>query len=337
MKNLMCVFLSVMVIAGVLFLNGCDTNTAPQEQANPSHTTDGASPEDENAAATEDIESISVNITAPNAYVMNIDSDVALYQKDSDEHIAPASTAKMLTALTVLETCSLDDVFTVSSEIDLIASDSSVAWLQHGDKLTVKQLLVALLLPSGNDAAYTLAVNAGRKVAGDNNLSAKRAVKAFMSAMNKKAMEVGATSSHFVTPDGYDADEQYTTAFDLAQIAKACLKHDVLLEIMGSCKINDTWANGRKVTYLNTNKLIDPGSHYYYSRAVGLKTGYSGTAGSCLVSAAIIDGTTYICVIMGASGDTRFSDSLTILGEIDPTSTGSPPNVAPSGVSPAIS
>ena len=359
MKKFFAVFLAaIIVIAGVLFLKEYSKDTTPEEQTAPNHTSGGALPKDEtgafpttedknanpaegnanpaegNANPAEGIESISVDIMAANAYVLNVNSNSVLYQKNSDNHIAPASTAKMLTALTVLDYCSLGDTFTVGSEIDLIDSDSSRAWLNHGDRLTVKQLLVALLIPSGNDAAYTLAVNTGKKIANDNGLSVGQAVKVFVDAMNKKAKETGANSSNFANPDGYDADGQYTTAFDLTQITKACLSNDVLLEIMGRYKVNDTWVNGREVTYTNTNKLIDPNSPYYYSRAVGLKTGHSGKAGYCLVSAAVINGKTYICVVMGDSDDTRFSDSLKIYSEIDPTLTVVPSDMTPPGVPP---
>lgn len=256
---------------------------------------------------------------ATNAYVLNVDTNSVLYQKNSNEHIAPASTAKILTALTALDYCSLDDTFTVGSEIDLIASDSSKAGLNNGDTLTVRQLLVALLLPSGNDAAYTLAVNAGKIIAGDDSISAKQAIQVFVDAMNDKAKEAGAASSNFLTPDGYDAHGQYTTAFDLAQIAKVCLDNDALFEIMSSYKIHDIWVGGREVTYRNTNDLLNPNSQYYYSNAIGLKTGTTGDAGSCLISAATINGQTYICVVMGSSAGVRFSDSLTVFSAIDPT------------------
>lgn len=297
------------------------THTADDERSL-GHTSEAninSPQEDETFAYTEDIESFSVDIMATNAYVLNVDTNSVLYQKNSNEHIAPASTAKILAALTALDYCSLDDTFTVGSEIDLIASDSSKAGLNNGDTLTFRQLLVALLLPSGNDAAYTLAVNAGRIIAGDYSLNSKQAIKVFVDAMNDKAKEAGATSSNFVTPDGYDADGQYTTAFDLAQIARVCLNNDILSEIMGSYKITDTWSNGREVTYTNTNELINPNSKYYYSGAVGLKTGSTGDAGSCLVSAADINGQTYICVVMGSSAGVRFSDSFTVFNAIDPT------------------
>lgn len=292
--------------------------------------------EDETIAYTDDVESISIDIMAANAYVINVDTNSVLYEKNSNERIAPASTAKILAALTALDYCALEDTFTVGSEIDLIASDSSKAGLNNGDTLTFRQLLAALLLPSGNDAAYTLAVNAGRIIAGDNSLNSKQAIKLFVDAMNNKAKEAGATSSNFVTPDGYDADGQYTTAVDLAQIAKVCLDNDVLSEITSSYKIYDTLTNGREIVYSNTNELLNPNSQYYYSNAIGLKTGTTGNAGSCLISAATINEQTYICVVMGSSAGVRFSDSLAVFSAIDPTislpvETGGAPGSAPGG------
>jgi D-alanyl-D-alanine carboxypeptidase (penicillin-binding protein 5/6) len=298
-----------------------------------------ASPDEEvKSADTEDIKHISVDIAASNAYVFNINTDSVLYEKNSNERISPASTAKMLTALTVLEYCPLDELFTVGAEVEIIAADSSKAWLRKGDKLTVKQLLIALLLPSGNDAAYTLAVNAGKKIAGKHDIGTRQAINVFVDAMNQKAKEIGASSSDFSNPDGYDEGGQYTTAFDLAQIAKACLENDVLVEIMSSYKISDTLNGGRKVTYTSTNELLNPDSRYYYSKAIGLKTGSTGDAGSCLVSAAYIDGQTYICVVMGSSAEIRFADSLTVFGAIDPTvslpkvNDTAPPAAAPGGM-----
>lgn len=260
--------------------------------------------------------SISTDITATNACVISADTDMILFQKNSSEQIAPASTTKMLTALTVLDYCSPSDALTVGLELDLVALDASRAWLNDGDELTAQQLLVAMLLPSGNDAAYTLAVNTGKKIAGDDNLTIQQYVEIFIDAMNRKAEDIGALDSNFTTPDGYDADGQYTTAYDLAQIAKACLNNSCLAEIMGSFRISDTWLNGREVTYYNSNELLDPGSAYYDPDVIGLKTGNSSQAGACLVSAAKINGETYICVAMGSTDEGRFQDSINIYNEL---------------------
>ena len=263
------------------------------------------------------VSDLTLELAAPEAYVMHLESRTPIYEKESQKQIAPASTTKMLTALTAVDYCSMEEVVTVGEEIGLIPSDSSRAWLSAGNQLTFKQLLVAMLLPSGNDAAYTIAVHTGRKIEQDVSLPIEDAVSSFTEAMNKKARKIGAASSNFVRPDGYDAEGQYTTCEDLAKIAANCLENATLAEIMGTFRISDTWADGREVTYNNTNELLNPESPYYYPNAVGLKTGNSGQAGSCLVSASVIQGETYICVIMGDSSDTRWQDSLSVFHQIE--------------------
>jgi len=255
-------------------------------------------------------------ITAVNACVVNAVSGSLLFEKNMHEKIAPASTAKMLTALTVLEYCAPDDSVTVGPEITMVSSDSSIAWLYEGDVLTVRQLLIALLLPSGNDAAYVLAVHTGRRIAQDDSLTARQYIDIFIIAMNEKAQSAGTSSSIFLTPDGYDAQGQYTTAYDMSQIARACLNSTCLSEIISSYSIYEKWQCGREVTYNNTNELLNPGSTFYYPEAIGLKTGNSSEAGACLVSAAEIGGKTYICVIMGASEESRFSDTVSLYNEL---------------------
>ena len=259
---------------------------------------------------------LSVNITAANAIVINADTNETLYQKKGTDKIAPASTAKMITALTVLDYCSPNDEMRVGAEIELMHDDSSRAWLMQGDTLTVRQLLVALMLPSGNDAAYTLAVNTGKKIAGDNGLTNKQSIHVFMDKVNEKSQMLGAENSNFVVPDGYDADGQYTTAYDLALIAKACLDNPIISEIVASYTSSERWANGRVVTYNNTNELLNPSSQWYQPEVIGLKTGNSSLAGACLISAAVISGETYICVVMGSTEDARFQNSIDIYDEI---------------------
>jgi len=253
-----------------------------------------------------------LEISAKNAYLWNANSNTVLFEKESDAQIAPASTAKMLTALTVLDHCREDDTVLVGQEVKLIPKDASRAWLNPGNKLTVRQLLDALLLPSGNDAAYALAVFTGRDILKDGDASIEDAIAAFVDAMNEKAADIDALHTHFVNPDGYDADGQYTTARDLALIANTFLKTDTLKEIAGSHRISDVWLSGQDVTYDNTNELINPESPYYYECANGLKTGSSGDAGCCLVSCAYINDETYICVVMGSTEEGRWQDSLAL-------------------------
>ena len=255
-------------------------------------------------------------VTAPNAYVLDAQTGNVIYDKNGENPIAPASTAKMLTALTVLEYCLPEEVVAVGSELDKVPADSSRAWLQYNDRMTVRQLIEALLLPSGNDAAYTAAVYAGQKISGEQ-ISIDEAVQVFMEAMNTKATEAGAVSSYFVRPDGYDIEGQYTTAKDLALIGKKFLENPILMEISGIYSVRETFENGKNMTFTNTNELINPKSTYYYSPAIGIKTGNSANAGSGLVSAAVINNTTYICVVMGGTPDGRYQDSLNVFYDLE--------------------
>ena len=237
-------------------------------------------------------------------------------QNNESFSFGPASTAKMITALTVLDYCSPDDEMRVGAEIEMMHDDSSRAWLMKGDTLTVRQLLIALMLPSGNDAAYTLAVNTGKKITGDNGLSNAQSIDVFMDKVNQKAKSLGAENSNFVVPDGYDADGQYTTAYDLAIIAKACLDDPCISDIVATYSSYERWTNGREVTYKNTNELLNPDSKYYRPEVIGLKTGTSSRGGACIISAAVINGNTYICAVMGSTENDRFQDSVDIIDAI---------------------
>ncbi len=250
------------------------------------------------------------SVIAKNVYVADMDTREPIFERNSTERIAPASTAKMATALTALDAVDPDEVVCVGDEIRLLDGSSSRAWLTEGDVLTVRQLLIALMLPSGNDAAYTLAVHAGRRMLGDENAPAQQAINEFMARANETVERLGAHDTHLMVPDGFDADGQHTTARDLAVLAKACLEQPLLSEIVGMSESTEVWPNGMRVTFANTNQLIDPNSPYHLQGALGVKTGSTPLAGACLVSAAHIQGRTFICVVMGSEDETRFSDSI---------------------------
>lgn len=253
------------------------------------------------------------SVDAKAAVLMNANTKEILYNKEGLELIQPASTTKLLTAIVAVEVSQEDEEFVVGSEIELIASDSSRAYLRKGQVLSLNQILDALLLPSGNDAAYTIAANLGRKISKDPSLKPKKAVKVFVQAMNDKAKELGVVSSNFKGPDGYDAKGQYTTAYDMALIGAAALEYDEIKETVLKVKARDILISGDDVTWYNANKLVKPGSGYYYKYAVGLKTGTSGEAGRCLVSAAIKDEAIFVSVVMNSSYEGRWQDSIDLL------------------------
>ena len=146
-------------------------------------------------------------------------------------------------------------------------------------------LVEAMLLPSGNDAAYILSAAAGRELAGDPELPAKKAVALFMDEMNRRSEEVGLANSHFVNPDGYHNEDHYSCSGDLATVGELALKNKIIAKYMALQQDSVTFHSGETVTWYNTNRLLNPESAWYCEAAVGMKTGYTQEAGYCLLAA----------------------------------------------------
>ena len=268
---------------------------------------------DSKVEAALDIVNPSISISASAAILIDANTKEVLFYKNAIEPVFPASTVKLLTALVVLDWCKEEDVITVGDEVNMMASDSTRAYLCKGQKLTVKSLLEAMLLPSGNDAAYVAAVHVGRKSLQLNGATQEEAVKEFSRLMNKKAKELGALNSYFLTPDGYDAIGQYTTTYDMGMIGLAAVKNKTVLDVSGKSRSRNILLSGEDITWNNTNALINKGSGRYYSYAIGLKTGTSTMAGRCIVAAGRKDGKEVVCVIMNSTPDGRWNDATTLL------------------------
>ncbi len=307
--RLLALFASVLLTCGLVLALNFQGNSGSCEASQSLTVDDWNLLDSEGFSAGQGVEPPE-SVVARNVFVAEIKTHRAIFERDSTERIAPASTAKIATALTALDCLSLDEEVRVGGEINLIDESSSRAWLAEGDVLTFEQLLYALMLPSGNDAAYTIAVHAGRAIIGNGDASDEVAIKVFMDRVNEKVRELGAANTHLVVPDGFDADGQYTTAVDLAILAEACLNDPVLAEVVSTYESVEQWPDGEVATFYNTNQLIDPQSEYYMPAAVGIKTGSTSVAGACLVSAAHIDGETVVCVVMGSDATSRFQDSI---------------------------
>lgn len=250
-------------------------------------------------------------IEGENAVLMNLETNQILYQKNSRTRIYPASTTKLITALTVLTYCKPDEEVIVGEEINFIAPDASTAGLSIGNQLTIQMLLEALLLPSGNDAAYTLAAYTGHKIA-SQPLSTEDAVGLFIDKMNQTASSLGAKNSYFLSPDGYDQKGQYSTAYDLALIGKACMENKTIQSIVSKPRITEVLLDGSTLTWTNSNQLLIPTSPYYYPGTLGLKTGTTDLAGNCLISAIEANHTTYLCVVMQSTPTGRWLDTTSL-------------------------
>ena len=225
------------------------------------------------------------DISAVSAIVIEADTGTVVWEKNADEKRAMASTTKIMTALLTIEAGDLDREFTVDSYA--IRVEGTSMGLQEGDRVSRRDLLYGILLPSGNDAANAAAV------------SVSGSIGAFVGLMNDKAQQLGLSSTHFVTPSGLDADGHCTTARDLAMLTAYAMKNEVFREIVccSEAKV-EFGAPPYPRTLYNSNKMLRR-----YDGAIGVKTGFTDNARRCLVSAAQREGVTLIAVTLNAPDD----------------------------------
>ncbi len=260
-----------------------------------------------------DISNPDISVDASAAVLFDAVTGKVLYYKNAVQAVFPASTAKLLTALVALDCCGLEEEAVIGEEITMIPSDSTIAYLKQGQVLSIYNLLNGMLLPSGNDAAYAIAAYVGRKSLKNTLASKEEAIAEFVRLMNRKAEELGVKNSCFKTPDGYDAIGQYTTAYDMGLIGIAASENETIVKVSSQGSSRNLFPSGEDVTWKNTNKLVRKGYEWYYSKAIGLKTGTSTMAGKCLVAAAEKDGRKVVCAVMNSSSNGRWKDTLALL------------------------
>lgn len=249
------------------------------------------------------------------AILIEQNSGKVLFEKNADKKMFPASTTKNMVALLALENLQLDEVVKVGEEIKLISWDASKAGLEIGDRITVEELIWAILLRSGSDAVHTVAVQVARKASGNTSMEAKEAIKYFVDMMNERAVRLGAKNTHFITPDGYQHPDHYSTAYDLAIIAREAMSHDFFRNVVKapSYEKKDTHSQ-ETMLWPNRNELVNPQGKYYYPYATGIKTGHTSNAGYCLISSAEKDGLSVISVTLNSLEDEgRWTDAKKIL------------------------
>lgn len=254
------------------------------------------------SAANEQNRVISDLSTGINALVVyDVTANKTVFAKNENRRISVASTTKLMTCLVALRYVSPDEVFTVGKEIEMRKPNSSVALLSEGHKLKLRTLIAALLLPSGNDAAYTVAVNVAKLHSGNSRLGNEEAVKYFCSLMNDYAKELGCKNTSFVNPEGWDDSNHYSTADDMKLIALEAMKNVFITSTAKISQDRFTFASGHWIDWKNTNELINKNSTYYYKYATGLKTGTTYSAGKCLVATAQKDGRKLLILTYGAA------------------------------------
>ena len=226
--------------------------------------------------------------------VIDRKSNTILVGKNENQKKKMASTTKIMTALVVIENCNLSDTVEVSKKA--AGTGGSRLGLKTGDKITVYDLLYGLMMCSGNDAAVSLAEH----VAGS--------ISDFAELMNQKALELGLSNTHFVTPHGLDEDEHYITAYELAILANHAMNNEIFAKIVGTKNYTIT-INGYPKALSNTNELLGVLNGVY-----GIKTGFTNGANRCLVTSCKRGDMDIICVVLGADTKKyRTTDSIKLI------------------------
>ncbi len=249
-------------------------------------------------------------IIAETAIVIDANTGKVLYDKNMNDQRYPASTTKVITALLALDNLDLSKTVTIDAETPF--TEGSRVYLLEGERVTVEQLLYALLLESANDAAVAL----GKEIAGS--------IPAFAEMMNQKAAELGAKNTNFINPNGLHDDNHLSTAYDLAMIAKEAMKNEKFRELVTTYRYVIPATNMQETRYLyNTNRLIydeitkvtvnGVQRAAKYEDSTGIKTGYTSKAGGCLIAGAKRGDTELISVVMKSTDEGRFADSIALL------------------------
>lgn len=222
-----------------------------------------------------------INVDARCAIAIDSKSKVVLYEKNAYELVPMASTTKIMTALVALKYGDLDKELEISQKSASIRG--SVVGYKKGEKIKLKELVVGLMLRSGNDAAIAIAEGMSGSV------------EEFAKLMNEYASEIGVINTHFQSPHGLDSDQHYTTAYDLAIVTSKAQENAFFNEIV-SAKDIDAKTYGFKRSYHNINKIL-----WEIPEANGVKTGFTGKAGKCLVTSAKVQGNDVIVVVLNCT------------------------------------
>lgn len=242
----------------------------------------------------------SLNLSSESAILMDAESGKILYEKNIDEKLPMASMTKIMSMLLIMEqidngSLSYDDKVLISENAS--GMGGSQVFLQAGEEYTVNDLLKCIAVSSANDAVVAMA----EKISGS--------VDAFVSLMNEKAEELGLKNTHFANPHGLDNENHYSTAYDMAVMARELLKHEDILKYTSIYEDYLTKPDGSSIWLVNTNRLVR-----FYDGVDGLKTGYTTEAGYCLTATAKRQDLRLISVVMKSpSAEERSSDTSTLL------------------------
>lgn len=231
--------------------------------------------------------------------VFDVSENEMIFSNRINDRCYPASITKLITALVAVKNMSLNSTIVVGDELNMVEPLSSRCGIERGEKFRLGDLLYGLLLPSGGDAAYTIAVNCARKVSGNSSMGYVAAKNYFVGMMNDYMKSIGATGTHCVNPHGYPVSGHYSTVHDLLLVAKKVLKDPTLSKITSTQGHYVTALTGKGRYWTTTNGLITPWSASYCKYSHGMKTGTVNDNYTGIISAATNDKHTVITIVIG--------------------------------------
>ncbi len=240
-------------------------------------------------------------VSAQAAILMEAETGTILYAKNIDEKLYPASTTKMLTCLIAADACSMDEIVNVSyAAVEAVPSDGSNMGIDGGEALTMEECLYGIMVASANEVANAVAEH----VAGSMD--------EFAELMNAKAAELGCKNSHFVNCNGLYNDNHYTSAYDLALIARAYFNNDVLKRIGNTPSYHFLPTATQPDDFYKTNKHELINGKMLYEGIIGGKTGYTDEARQTLVTGCEQNGMRLICVVLMEESPFQFEDTVAL-------------------------
>lgn len=256
----------------------------------------------------------SIQLLSPSAVVYDAGAGGYKVLKDSAAQYATGDFNYLVVALVVLDKLGTEHDFAVTTELSLVPAGANTAGLQVGDSFNMTVMLDALLVAHGADAAYVVAVETARYVSQDSQMDQQLAVASFVSMMNSYASSLSLSNTKFANPDGtYDVG-QYSTAADMCKVAIQALKNDVVIAATSKKSVAHTLNNGRSVSFVNSNKLLDnKSSAQYFDYANGMLAWSLADDINCLIATASIKNNDVTVVILGAQkANDAYSDAIAL-------------------------
>lgn len=234
------------------------------------------------------------DLDATAAILIEAETGMVVYEKNADARLYPASTTKVLTAYLGILMGDMEQTVVTTETALQVEEDSSKIPLSLGEEINFRDLLYATMIRSGNEGANLIA----ETVSGS--------IEAFVALMNSYVESLGLVNTHFENPNGLHNGNHYTSARDLATIAREAMQDETFRDIVRTTSFDLPKSNINRARNLSsrlTEFISNPESSSYYPYGIGIKTGYTSAAGHCFVGAAEKDGITFISVVLHCSGD----------------------------------